>query len=730
MDEPTVLDYLKSIFKSWEAFANFVKALFERRDPTQLAEFRGAAPEQAAAVEPASATQTQKRDWFAGFRNIPWLVLGALFFALLGQLQFEPPQTLYPMGIFFYFIALMLTALAFARRQWSIAELPESETRRDSFVIRSSPFVVSLVFSALTFFFMSKDRFTAFNVTLWVLTLAFHLLAFWAAEPRREVRAFNPFAWLTQSEWKFTVTRHGLLVFFVFALAAFFAFYKLSAIPDNMTSDHAEKLLDVYDISQGKYSIFFPRNTGREPLQFYFVYFLSQWFGISFLSLKVSTGLMGMLSMFYIYKLAEELGGKRVALLAVAFAGIGVWPVLIDRIGLRFAYYPPFTAATLYYFIRGLRQQRRNDFILSGIALGIGLNGYTPMRIVPFVMVALFIIYLLHVKDAQIRKQALVWFALLAFTAWIFIIPLTRYALEFPDKFNQRALSRISSSEQQIAGPVAIILAQNIWNGLKVFNWYGGTIWTFTLTSRAAMDFISGALFLIGVSVVLFRYLRQRRWQDLMLLLAIPLLQLPSTLSIAFPEENPALNRMSAAFVPTFIIVAFAVDAILSSLTKGVNRDSTTEALAPSPMRSFLALIVVCGLFFGAVFNNYNLIFNQYVKQFELSNWNTRDMGLLMKDFAEKGGSPDQAWVVPYPYWADTRLPLFWAGTIYRGESALKPDLLASTVGLSGPKLFIINLEDQATLNTLQSLYPTGALTVYQAKVPSKNFYVFRVAAP
>lgn len=728
MNEPSLLDYLKSIFKSWKSFADFVQAVFERKDTTQLAEFRGTAQAEAEASETGPAKSDVMRRWFAGFQNVPWLILGVLFFALLGQLQFEPPQTLYPLGIFFYFAALTLTALAFVRRQWSFAQLPESETRRDSFLIRSLPFVVSLVFSALTFFFMSRDRFTAFNVALWALTLFFHLLAFWVSEPRREKISFNLLAWLSKAEWKFTVTRHGLLVFFVFVLAAFFAFYKLYSIPDNMTSDHAEKLLDVYDISQGQYSIFFPRNTGREPLQFYLVYLLSHWFGISFLSLKISTGLMGMLSMFYIYKLAEELGGKRIALLAVAFAGIGVWPVLIDRIGLRFAYYPPFTAATMYYFIRGLRQQRRNDFILSGIMLGIGLNGYTPMRIVPFVMVAFFVIYLLHTKDAQARKQALVWFALLAFTAWIFIIPLTRYALEFPAKFNQRAFSRIDLS--QVAGSAWLIFIQNVWSGLRVFNWYGGTIWTFTITSRAAMDFISGALFLIGVSVVIFRYLRQRNWQDLILLAAVPLLQLPSTLSIAFPQENPALNRMSAAFVPAFIIVAFAVDGMMSSLARGAKSNiQPQEAPATSPLRSAFAAALAFGLFFGALFNNYNLIFDRYVKQFELSNWNTRDMGLLMKDFADKGGSPDQAWVVPYPYWADTRLPLFWAGSIYRGESALQPDRLATTLSLSGAKLFVFNLQDEATMNTLQSLYPNGALTVYQAKVPSKNFYVFRVNA-
>jgi hypothetical protein len=103
-------------------------------------------------------------------------------------------------------------------------------------------------------------------------------------------------------------------------------------------------------------------------------------------------------------------------------------------------------------------------------------------------------------------------------------------------------------------------------------------------------------------------------------------------------------------------------------------------------------------------------------------------MGLLMKDFINKGGSPDQAWIIPFPYWADTRLPLFWAGTIYRGESSIAPDQLAGTTDLPGAKLFILNIEDAANLELLQELYPQGTATIYQAEIPSKNFYVFRVS--
>jgi 4-amino-4-deoxy-L-arabinose transferase-like glycosyltransferase len=734
MNEPTILDYVKSIFKSFNSFTDFVRALFEKKDTTQMEEFRTTAEMQPVteplvgeAVVPVEAPQ--RTPFFSRF---PWLVLGMLFFALVGQLQFEPPQTLYSIGIFCYLIALGLGVVAFIRKQWNLTPLPASETRTDLFSIRTLPFVLSLLLSALTFYYMSDNEFTGTNVTLWILTLICHVFAFWVSEPAEAGRPrvkIDPIGWMNQQEWKITITRSGLLIFAVFALAVFFAFYKLYDVPDNMTSDHAEKLLDVYDITQGQYSIFFPRNTGREPLQFYLTAFLSNWLGVSFLALKTSTAIMGMLTMIYIYMLGRELGGQRVALLAVAFAGMACWPVLIDRIGLRFAYYPPFTAATIYYFIRGLRLQRRNEFILAGIALGIGLNGYTPMRIVPIAMIVFFIVYLLHVKDAQARKQAIVWFGLMAYTAWILMIPLARYAVEFPDQFGQRAFSRLGTIEREFPGPVWQIFLQNVWNGLRAFNWDGGDIWTFTITGRGALDMVAGALFLIGALVLIFRYIRTRSWQDMILLLAIPLLQLPSTLSLAFPDENPALNRMSASFVPAFIMVALAVDGIMRSLGTRVENTEQGQVVTTIPSRSALAVVLALGLFFASLVNNYDLIFNQYQAQFKLSNWNTRDMGLIMKDFIAKGGSPDQAWVVPFPYWADTRLPLFWAGPIYRGESALNVDQIPGTTSLSGAKLFILNIEDAATLEILQELYPEGVATIYLAEVPSKNFYVFRVSA-
>ena len=42
--------------------------------------------------------------------------------------------------------------------------------------------------------------------------------------------------------------------------------------------------------------------------------------------------------------------------------------------------------------------------------------------------------------------------------------------------------------------------------------------------------------------------------------------------------------------------------------------------------------------------------------------WNTSEMGRVISEFREKYGETDSVWIVPYPYWVDTRLPGVWAG--------------------------------------------------------------------
>jgi 4-amino-4-deoxy-L-arabinose transferase-like glycosyltransferase len=151
-------------------------------------------------------------------------------------------------------------------------------------------------------------------------------------------------------------------------------------------------------VLHGQTSIFFVRNTGREALQMYMTAGIIQLFntGYSHLSLKIGTVLAGLLTLPFIYLLGKEVGSKRIGLLAFVFAGIAYWPNVISRVGLRFPLYPLFVAPVLYFLLRGIRTSNRNDFILSGLFLGIGLHGYTPIRILPVVILVAVGLYLIH----------------------------------------------------------------------------------------------------------------------------------------------------------------------------------------------------------------------------------------------------------------------------------------------------------------------------------------------
>ncbi len=72
----------------------------------------------------------------------------------------------------------------------------------------------------------------------------------------------------------------------------------------------------------------------------------------------------------------------------------------ISRVGLRFPLSPLFVAPVLYYLLRGFRTGRRNDFLLAGLFQGIGLYGYSTIRILPVLLVVAILWLALPVRRA------------------------------------------------------------------------------------------------------------------------------------------------------------------------------------------------------------------------------------------------------------------------------------------------------------------------------------------
>ncbi len=721
MDEPSVLDYVKSKIFFWRG--ELIEIPLPDAEPRKeglLEIVQEIALADEIPSSQAEAVDSTTRSAFELVKWAGWWAVLPLILALFAQRALEPPDRSLNAGIVFYCLAFGAILWANLRGHLVLPTAESVKFQIDQLSVRMIPMVGSILFSLLAFLAFGGNRFTQLNLILWLISLGLFIYAFWATErgamplPEKLRIAIVGFKQdgLTFSSWT-------LLVIGVFALSVFFRFYQLGSVPPEMFSDHAEKLIDVANVLDGEYSIFFTRNTGREAFQMYLTAAVAKVFGsgLSYLSLKVGTAIAGLFTLPFIYLLGKEIANRRVGLLAMAFAGIAYWPIVISRVALRFTLYPFFAAPMLYFLIRGLRRGSRNDFLLAGLFLGLGLHGYSPFRFVPFVVLAAIGLNLIHRRLKEESQQAWWGLIVLVFAALLVFSPLLRFALGNMDAFSYRMMTRMTEVEAAFSAPAWQIFFRNLWDAMTMFFWDNGEIWVHSVTHRPALGVVSAALFFLGCVLLIVRYLRQRNWVDAFLLISIPLLMAPSILSLAFPGENPSLNRSGGALIPVFLIVGMALDGLLTTLKGSLNSPLWGRRMAWGVGILLLA---------WSSTQNYDLVFRQYRNFFALSSWNTSELGAVIRQFADTVGTEETAWVVPYPHWVDTRLVAIRAGVPGK-DYAIWPDQLPQTLEEPQTKMFLFKLEDTSAMDTLRELYPTGSMQLYDSEIQGKDFYIYFV---
>jgi hypothetical protein len=159
---------------------------------------------------------------------------------------------------------------------------------------------------------------------------------------------------------------------------------------------------------------------------------------------------------------------------------------------------------------------------------------------------------------------------------------------------------------------------------------------------RPALDVVSAAIFFIGVVLLAVRYVRRRNWLDIFLILSVPLLMLPSILSLAFPSENPTLNRTAGALVPVFLIIGLSFEGFIKRI----------ETRIPRPVNRGLVWVVGIIFLLWAGYQNYDLVFNKFQQNYRQSSWNTSEIGGAIRDFTDSIGPQENAFVVAYPHWS------------------------------------------------------------------------------
>jgi hypothetical protein len=730
MEEPSVLDYLKSRLMPWK----YPRVeLPPEPPPTGYAQGVDSAPAASGAAEPAIAQAGQPGSAPGPTPvapeqppasqpppgRFPWAGLLALGLALAAQFSLGPaPQRGWLTGVLLFIGALAVLAWTAWKEDLQTAPLPLPRLPDSPPTLRLSSLLTGLILAVAAFLSFYSLEFGVLNTALLLAALFYVARAFWKPSGWLSGWVARGRAFLADPRLTLRFSTWTLAWLAGIALVAFFRFYRLGEVPPEMNSDHAEKLLDILRVLNGQTLIFFPSNGGREALIFYLGAALHRFTGfpLGFMSLKVVSVSIGLGALPFLYGAGLELGSRRVGLLAVILAGIAYWPNVVSRFGLRLPFAFLFTAALLYFLLRGLRSGTINPFVLAGITLGVSLYGYTPARLLPLLVLAAIGLYLLHLRTRAHWQLGLTGLLAIIVLSLVLFLPMLRFLLAEPDAFLLRTLSRMGTLERPLEDPAWLIFLNNTGRALAMFSWDAGEIWPISVPGYPALGVAVGALFYLGAGLALVRYVKHRHWLDLCLILSIPILQLPSTLALAFPAENPNLYRTGGAMIPVFLLAARALDGLMTSL----------EAWRPARAGRLAAAALAVGLVMIAALQDYTLVFDAYYQQYRNASWNTSEIGALAGEFAETIGSPDTIWVMGFPHWIDSRLVATNAG--YPGRDyRMFPEQLTNTLADPRPKLFILNPQDTQGMQALRQLYHQGWPQTIQSKTPGKDFVLFFV---
>jgi hypothetical protein len=678
-------------------------------------------------TDPSQSDAQRQTNWLKGL--VAPLLIPIL--ALTGQWLILKPAANWNAGAGCYAASLVL--FLWILSGWPGAALPspaDSSLFRHFHPITMTREVrVSLVLGSAilagTAFIGFSGNYLMRGIWPWLAAILFFLLAF------VEVPDLKPGGgWQAVASWWHGVDKRVLVALLAITLlATFFRVYRLNTVPAEMTSDHAEKLLDVQDVLDGARPIFFPRNTGREALQFYVTAFLIRFTPLqpNHLALKVGTALFGIMAIPFTYLVGRDFYGRGLGLLAAFLLAVSHWHVAITRVGLRFPFTAAFATPALFFLFRAFRTNHRNDWLLAALFLGIGLHTYTAMRMVPFLFVVLTGLKLLLDGLQVLRKRPLSksnqWndvFCLNALLGGVFtlllISPLLRIVIDDPKAFWLRTVSRTQSATTPTPAELWAVLLDNIKNALLMFNIRGDVVPMNTIPDSPVLGIVSAALFVLGISYLLWRLLLHRDRRALYLLLTLFVLLLPSILSLAFPGENPSVVRMGGAVPWVMIIAALPLVIIVTRLRS-----------LPARRGEIVAGLLLATLAVIAIQYNYEWYFVRYDANIRRSLWNATEMGTELREFIAEGGDAANAYHVSYPWWVDTRNIGINAGYPRWANSLGGDKWLGSHALGDGPRIYFLFPDDAASLRRLVWLFPRGQIEIYDSAWEGKDFVIFRV---
>lgn len=335
--------------------------------------------------------------------------------------------------------------------------------------------------------------------------------------------------------------------------------YRLDQIPPGVHYDEAANGLLAAGIAEGGLQpLFIPAYTGKETLFFYLAAAVMRALGPSLYSLRLTSAVVGTLTLVVTYWLATVLfveeGRARAEQLALGgsvLMAISFWHVVLSRYGFRAVSQPLLQGLTLGFLWKGLREDRLALIAVSGGLCGATLYTYLAGRAFPLVFVPLFALLLASGQRARSRSgvQILVFSAVVA----LVFMPLGIYFLRHPGTF----WVRIEQLSPAAGGNTDLAVVRRLWEGfwrqggLLVSD--GDRYYRFNLPGRPVLSWPIAVLFVLGVGRSVWLAFRSKdrlgKGMHLTMLTWLGTMAMPSLLASPGPSNLRSVGLLPVLFL-------------------------------------------------------------------------------------------------------------------------------------------------------------------------------------
>ncbi len=666
----------------------------------------------------------------AGHRALQVVLIALLCFALAFFAQRRLDRKVVDRWAFLsYGVAAALFAVAFGDIQ---RERAPDEARRSSaevaleFSRSLGPLVGLWAVALLGCLDFGGNRFRPLGLVLWGGGLLLSLFYLYLSDGRTKRRGALSLGVAGRS---LTISLPALLLGAAMLVGAWFRLSQLDVIPADIGWDLPYNYTDVLSILRGQYSIFFPANMGREGLFLYLIALVTRFGELSHFLLKLTSALVGILTIPAVYLAARELFTPSVGITAAFLLAVNRWHIVLSRSGFRVILLPLFTILLLYTLVRALRTGRLFDFGLAGLVLGLGLHTYTAFLFAPVAIAFGLALYLLSGRWSQWRSliPALMVMGAIALVVYA---PLGRFALEHRNDYMHRLGLQVQlvKGDPQAAHMTRPLFLENVRTSLLMYNAYGDSNERFNVPGVRHLGLISGILLVLGLFYVSRRW---RQGKNALLLSMFFIFIVPMTLAMV-PHEMPNVFRAAATIGPALIIGALPLAALAERLRQagatypawdlkiGLRVSSMSQEngaawhLGRRGALVFLAVLVTALLLLVELRETRRFYFRDFVNVLP-----DRQNVSIAKEIArqiETYGDVSSSYVKGWPYWFDGRALRTYLRLAPEAPDRVFNDFIPDQPPLSEVQagaLFILHPADSAGLERLRTEFAHSVSVVH-----------------